>query len=264
MGIKRLSKQGQAIRSFLKLQLKLRKWTYREFAKHLMVSEISVKRWMTKQDIPLETLIRFGELLNFSVVGLINGNFQDARHFQFYTAEQESFFVANPRAALVFLKLLTRSGLETARRSVRATEGEFRGLIRSLENVGLLEHWPSDKIKMRLRGPFRWQDNGKMMSHYFPRLRDSLFHHFSKKFRKIVETPAKNDCGIFRPFEMYLHSNTAQEFSRELINLLSKYRQISAHEYGRNLTTEPIAGFIAVDRFDAWSDVFVKSAGLRR
>ena len=239
--------------------------TYLDLATKIGVSEVTVKRWLTRQDVKLERLAEIGRTLGFELTDLVQSDFLEIELAEEYSLEQELFFVGNSRPALLFLKLLVGFELRAVQRLIGMSETELIRSLRALEKIKVLEMLPGDKVRVQLKGPFRWRGDGPMMRHYFPILRDTLYRHFASQFEQMQDRPKASGYGVFRPFEMYLQHTTATQLSRELMVLLEKYRQISAFEYRSKKHVEPVAGLVAVDGFDAWAEIHLgrESAALK-
>jgi transcriptional regulator with XRE-family HTH domain len=243
--------QVSNLKSFLKRKLRQKEMTYHDLAMQIGVSEVTIKRWLTLRDLKLTQLGKIAKVLDFSIFDFIEDGFTKEGILEEYTLEQEQYFVKNPTAAYIFLKSLMGYGLDEISKTAQVSRTQFLRLLKEMEKVGVLELWPGDEIRVRLRGPFRFRNQGPNARCYAP------------LFEKILLTHFGNDLGsegAFRPFEMYLQRATALEFKRELLNVLEKYRQISALEYRGKKKVEPVAGIIGIDLFDAWSEVFLRAA----
>ena len=95
------------------------------------------------------------------------------------------------------------------------------------------------------------------MKDFIPLQYDSLYRHF-KSFSQYQERPNPESPAFYRPFEMYLDRQTANEFAAELSSILLKYRSISHIMYGRWKDLKSISGVVSVDQYDSWAEVLCK------
>ena len=67
---KTMSRKSRALREAFRRQLNSRNWTYADLAKKLRVSVPTVKRWMTKDDIPFEKVLLAIDIFEMSLSDL--------------------------------------------------------------------------------------------------------------------------------------------------------------------------------------------------
>lgn len=244
------------VRSFIKRRLKEKKMSYADLSRQLKVSEVTVKRWMSNQEPRLSDLEKIGKALGFSVRSPIS--FQSLRTpmEQTYTLEQEKYFVAKPSAALLFLKLLVGHTFEEALSSSRLSKKQAFTYLKEMEKLGILEQLPGDTVLVKLKGPFKWIQDGPMMTHYLNVFREVINENVGKMNPTFNDSERHGSHGFYRAFETYMQASTAQKFSEELRALFLHYRTIANLEYHNCLDVVPIAGILCMDTFDAWTEVF--------
>lgn len=255
----RQSSDLKFIRSFIKKQLRLKKWNYRKLAESLDVSEATVKRWLSQSDLSVTQLIQIGRVLDFNLIELTQAEFSDPKQFGFYSLSQENFLSHNPLAFYIFIKLAFGFSIKEVMKITSLTESELRKNLRSLEKVKLLELWPGDKIRLRLNGPYRIRPESEFAKKVSRKLKDVIMQHFNLKFNQRVEVPKSQSCTVFRPTELHLSRESAHQLSCELMNLLTKYATLSGIEAQNNVKLDPISILIGVDEFDAWLEVALRS-----
>jgi len=245
------------VRHFIKRRLKERRMTYADLAKTLKVSEVTVKRWMSNQEPRLSDLEAIGKVLGFSTRSPIAFTELSSSVEQLYTLAQEEYFVSKPLAAFLFLKLFIGETFENAISKSRISKKQAFSYLREMEELDIVEVFPSDKVVVKLKGPFKWIPNGPMMNHYLNTFREIINKNI--KDRNPIYDDAKNEYGFYRAFETYMQESTAKKFSQELRDLFLHYRTIANMEYRNRLNVVPVAGILCMDSFDAWSEVFLIS-----
>jgi transcriptional regulator with XRE-family HTH domain len=246
------------IRSFIKRQLEHRDLTYKELARAMNVSEITVKRWLTKRDFSTATLIEFGKILDFNVFDFIEANYFAPIHHQSYSIQQEEFLVKEPKAGLLLLKLIYNYPPEEIRQMLQISQAEFLRLLRKLDNLKFLELHPGEKIRFIMKGPFRAREEGPYLQKYAPRLRDLIFSYFKQNYQTFKERSDLKNFEISRPFEMYMSRESAVKFGHELVQLIAKYRQLTVLESKTGDKMIPVSGFVGLADYDSWKDAYLK------
>ena len=247
------------VRTFIKTKIRLRRINYGTLAKAIGVSEITIKRWMSSRDFSIRNLARIGRVLGFSIFDGVQSDYTDLKEFTPFSLAQERFLVANPFHQLLLIKLRDGIELDILQKRFRVSRSKLLKILRSLEEMKLIEHWPNDKIKVKLQGPFMLLPEGPIASVHFALLRDHLFTHFRKNFPPVTGIMADGDHKMFRPFEFSLTKSSAMAYVQELATIIAKYDRISSGEAERKEKVFPVASIIAVDRHDAWSAVLMEN-----
>lgn len=251
------SNLGSSLRSHIKAALKSKKMTYRDLAKLIHVSEVTVKRWMTTHDMQLETLIKVCGVLGINPISLVETEYSSALIGQEFTLKQESFLAVNPIEFLIFTKALMGHDFDEIRAHCKLSLKQMLKSCRTLEKQELLQLESKNKMRMLVQGPFHWRKNGTLEKNYFQNFRDAIYIHMLQ-YQSTVAVPNADDITLFRPFEFYLDPATASEMSTEFARLLMKYRLISHKNVRKWKSKKPVAGIIAMNYFDAWSKVFLE------
>jgi transcriptional regulator with XRE-family HTH domain len=251
------------LRDFIKFKLRLKGLTYKQLAKKLKLSEVTVKRWMSDRAFTILDLVQMGKVLDFGFFEVIRSDYSNLGQFSKFSHEQESHLVRHPQHQLLLIKLRDGLELNAACEKAEITLSAALKYLRALEEQELLEFWPGDKIKIKLKGPFQLLKDGPIAKIHFAKLRDYLFEHFKKNFPPLSEIESPNSLRTFRPFEFSLTEGSNRNFVRELESLIGKYDQISTFECARKEKVEPVSVIIAVDRHDAWKNVLHRERSLK-
>lgn len=247
------------LRLFIKQQLRRRGLTYKNAALRLGVSEVTVKRWLTNRDFSVATFFKIKKILNLSAfeIDLTRSDFTDPSTFTAYTEAQEKHFVENPKDLLFFLKLYFPMTLKQVQTYFGYSNLQTMRALSRLEKIGVLELWPQDVVRFKLKGPFRLRENGQISKILFAKVRDRLFAHFQKNFPPVTKIRDPNEISQFRAFEFYATEKTARQFSEDLRRLTAKYYQLGISESQRKEKVVPISAVIGVDQFDIWAEVLM-------
>jgi transcriptional regulator with XRE-family HTH domain len=250
------------LRNYIQKKLKIKKLTYKQLASELGVTEVTIKRWMTKRDFSVTQLIQIGEILGFGLFEVLHDDFKQTQTYQTYTDAQEKFMIEHPMAAFILMKLIAHEAPARVQKTYGLSSSAYFKIIRQLEAAGFLEILPGDKLRLMMKGPFLSQLDGAFSGHYIPRMRQFIWTHLESKFQKEIELKDEataEDFEIDRPFEMYMTREMAADFSKDLMQVLAKYRYLTvlAHKPGQD--SRPVSGYIGVTDYDLWRDVYLKS-----
>ncbi len=249
----------KSLKDFIKFKLKERQMTYKDLAKALNVSEVTVKRWLSSADISLRTLEQIGQILEFDLFGLLKSDFAKRSNYKYYTESQEQFLASHPLAFFIFIKLAFNFKVAEILAMAQISEAILLKQIKLLEKARLLERWPGDKIKFKLKGIFRAQSDGPLMKKYHPLIASGLMKHFSgSKYRQRIEYPEFPDCSLFRPTELYLSRSSAFNLTQELNQTLGKYARLGVSEKNQGLEVHPTSVIVGVSMFDIWAQVLLE------
>jgi len=144
----------------LKRELKARGITYAGVAKHLGMSEASVKRMFARREFTLSRLDRICEHagMEFSELARRIG-VPDAVISQL-SYEQEKEFVENPKLMLVALCTLNHWSFEDMAREYALEPAELVKLLARLDKLKFIELQPGNRIRLLVSRAFAWIPDG--------------------------------------------------------------------------------------------------------
>lgn len=156
--------ESQLIIQELKNILKSRGITYSSIADELELSESTIKRTFTSQSITLERLEQICQAANislFELTAMIKKPANESKHI--YTMEQERFLAKNPKY-LAYFDLLIRHGSVAKVRKIRpqVKEKNIKLYLKKLDDLGLIEWHPGDKIKFPIGRDVAWNADGPL------------------------------------------------------------------------------------------------------
>lgn len=150
----------------LKAQLKLRGLSYRDLARVWNLSESSVKRVMSSDEVSLARIESACRLMELPLGDFFQQvNFTKEAGLFYLSAEQEARLARDPEALNYFLLLYEgRSPSELVREYSINAEKNMR-LLNQLEKWGLIELHPQNRIKRKYLGNLRFRKNGPLGKH---------------------------------------------------------------------------------------------------
>ncbi len=251
------------VRATIKTLIKNRGYTYTDLAQVWNVSESSVRRIMSREDITLDRVNAVADWLGIkpSEIFLLSEQGEnDAHHL---TPEQDQYLAANPLGAYLYLRMMIGEPFHEFCTRTGFTEQELRPYLFQLEKIGLAELMSGDRLLCKFRGPFAWRKDGKMVNVFLPNFIKTVVEHFSKP-QFLSEYP--NDASVeymVRPFEMYLTKASLKAYVSELRDVVKKYRRITNSEIATESVGNlvPVSGIILVGELNGWEAVMMKRPG---
>ena len=150
----------------LKKELKAAQLTYADLAAKLGVAESSVKRMLSKGDMPLSRVDAICRALKLDF-GELARRVADAQPLvKELTQEQERAVVADKKLLLVAICVLSQWTLEQIVACYRLSEAECIACLAQLDRIGIIELRPLNRYRLRLAKAFRWRPHGPVMQFF--------------------------------------------------------------------------------------------------
>jgi DNA-binding Xre family transcriptional regulator len=161
---------------FLKKTLKNRGLKYSDVAKHLHVSESSIKRQFTQNDISLNRLEKICDLMSMDITDMVEMLNRETLKVEQLTVAQEKKIVSDSRLLLVTISVLNYLTFEEIFTLYDFEKAELIQLLLQLENINLIQLNPNNKIKTLISRTFQWQKNGPIQSYFEDYIQDDFFN----------------------------------------------------------------------------------------
>lgn len=163
----------------LKRELKTARMSYADLAVALGLAESSVKRMLSRGDMPLSRIDAICRALKLDFADLARRVADAQPLLAQLTAEQERAVVADKKLLLVAICVLSQWTLEQIVAAYRLTEAECIGYLVQLDRIGIIELRPLNRYRLKLAKAFRWRPHGPVMDYF----RDNaLLDYFSGGF----------------------------------------------------------------------------------
>ncbi len=163
----------------LKKELKSAQMTYADLALALGMAESSVKRMLSKGDMPLSRIDEICRALKLDFAELAKRVADMQPLVTGLTEAQEKAVVADKKLLLVAICVLSQWTLEQITASYRLSQAECIKYLAQLDRIGIIDLKPLNRYRLKLAKTFRWRPHGAVM-HYF---RDNaLLDYFSGGF----------------------------------------------------------------------------------
>lgn len=159
----------------LKQCLKQHHLTYADVAKQLNLSEASIKRIFSEENISLQRLDRICELMNMEITDLSKYAETSLQQIQELSEEQEIEFVKQPKLLFMAYMLLNDMDFETIITHYNIDKHEGIQLLAHLDRIKFIILLPENKIKMLTSRQFKWRKNGPIEKLFNEQIQKEFF-----------------------------------------------------------------------------------------
>jgi transcriptional regulator with XRE-family HTH domain len=150
----------------LKDELKAAGITYADLAVRIDMSESSVKRMFSKQDMTLSRIDDICQSCKLSFDDLARKVADSTPLAQELTLEQEHAVMADPKLLLVAICALSQWTFEQIVEAYRITEPELVSRLVKLDKLGVIELKPLNRYRLKVAKTFRWHSTGPLMKYF--------------------------------------------------------------------------------------------------
>ena len=150
----------------IKKELKAAQMTYTDLALALSMAESSVKRMLSKGDMPLSRIDEICRALKIDFSELAKRVADMQPLLAELTAAQEKAVVADKKLLLTAICVLSQWTLEQITSSYRLSEAECIKYFAQLDRIGIIELKPLNRYRLKLAKTFRWRPHGAVMDYF--------------------------------------------------------------------------------------------------
>lgn len=162
----------------LKQALKARGLTYARVATAIGLSEASVKRMLSKQDLSLARLEAICALAQVTLAELARGIDAEERLLTELTDAQEATIVENPVLFLAATSALNLVDFDQILDDYAVKPAELVAAFAALDRIGILRWLPNNRYRLLVARTFRWRPNGPIQRSF----REHAAEYFNSAF----------------------------------------------------------------------------------
>lgn len=169
-----MSQVKQLIKT-LKSAIRQHRKTYADIAVALGLSEVSVKRLFSKQDLSLSRLEQICHAIGMTLSELMEMAERASPPISQLTAEQEQELAADTRLLLVTYLALNRWQFDEITETYQFEPHELVQLLAKLERLNILQLLPLNRIRLLTSRNFSWRKNGPIQKIYTEQIQRDFF-----------------------------------------------------------------------------------------
>jgi transcriptional regulator with XRE-family HTH domain len=156
----------EAVKACVRVRLSERGWRYRDLADAVGVSEVTIKRWMTADDLSLSRVGRVAEALGLTAFELLRLA-QAGEEQTFLLSEAvEQALVSDREAHVAWEALRLGRDPEAVRVHYGHAPADWFRLLGRLEALGLVERHAGDRVRLQHHGIHNWLADGPLRDRY--------------------------------------------------------------------------------------------------
>jgi lambda repressor-like predicted transcriptional regulator len=156
----------QALVALIKTELRAAGITYAVLGTELGLAESSVKRMLSRAEMPLSRLDEICRVLKMDLAELAR-KLADAQPLQReLTLEQERAVVADRKLLLMAISCLSQWTPEQVVATYRLSEAEAVKYLAQLDRIGVIELRPLNRYRLKVAKTFRWRPHGPVMQYF--------------------------------------------------------------------------------------------------
>ena len=167
--------QAALLVEVVKRSLRERGLTYARVAKGLGLSESSVKRVFSQENLSLDRLEQICALMDLEIADLFDMTRAAERRITELTEEQEQVLVSDPKVLLVAILAINHWSASAILEKFRFSESELVALLVGLDRLGIISLLPGNRIKVRLAHNFSWRKGGPIQRFFEERVQEQFF-----------------------------------------------------------------------------------------
>ena len=210
----------------LKKALRSAGLTYADLARHLELSEASVKRLFHNSRFSLERLEQACALVGLQVSDLVERMRASVEHVSELTPQQERELIENPKLLLMIYLLLNQWPFDDIVATFTIEPGEGFRLLRQLEKLRMLEILPFNRVKLRTARNFGWCRDGPVQRFFQEQVQSEFFN---SRFNTPEADLRFVGARMSRTSLMHMHQSFAR-VAREFDDLARKDASLPAEE----------------------------------
>jgi len=196
----------------LKRALKLNGYTYADVARHLELSEVSVKKMFSTCHFTLKRIDRICQMIGMDFMDLVRMFDESRQQLSTLSLTQEQHLMGDRRLFLVAICARNHWSFDEILNSFRFSKSELIAYLNQLERLQLLELHPGNRIRLRVAEDFRWLPRGPI---------ETFFEH------RLLGEFLGSDFSNARDMRLYLHGPLTQAARERLMQRLN----VMAHEF---------------------------------
>lgn len=212
--------QTQQLIAMLKKALKAHGMTYADTARHLNLSEASVKRLFSQKRFTLQRLDQICQLIGLEISDLVRMiNEQASAQISGLTLEQEREIVADLELLLVAVCVLNRWSLDEIISYFELSEVDCIRHLTHLDHLQMIELLPNNRMKLLVSPHFKWRENGPIQQFFLERLQSDFF---GSRFDQASEA--------LIVLNGMLTSSSFEVFQRRMARLAREFDELSSND----------------------------------
>lgn len=159
----------------IKRSLREARLTYRDVARHLDLSEASVKRMFAQRQFSLDRVERILGLLRMDFADLVERVNERRQYAMQLTPEQEQALIGDEGLLVIAFLVLNRWSVEDITATYDFDERQVQHQLIRLDRLKLIELLPFNRYRLLIARNFTWRKNGPVQRYFATRIQTEFF-----------------------------------------------------------------------------------------
>ncbi len=179
--------QTKILITALKAQLKAHGKTYTDVAKHLNLSQASVKRLFSEGNISLTRLESICNLIELPLADLVLSMTIEHKKIDNLTLLQEQEIADDLLLLLLTVCVINGFTFDELLQEYSLTELECIQKLAKLDKLKIIELLPGNRFKLKISTNFSWLADGPIQRFFLKRVQEEFFNsHFKQPTEKLI------------------------------------------------------------------------------
>ena len=210
----------------LKRELRAKGLTYKDVADHLELTESSVKRLFSQEDLSIQRLDKICELLGIDLGDLTNLDRRDSRSIDVMSEKQEREIVQDEKMVAVSFLVYQGWTFEDILKHFQFSEPELIRMLALLDKLNLIELLPKNRIKLKVAHNLSWRKGGPIQRFYVEHFQSS----FMKSYFRDENEYLRLISGMYTPLTCSVILKKLQKLTFEVFQLSQEDKKIPLEE----------------------------------
>jgi len=200
--------------------------TYLNVADHLELTEASVKRMFSQEDISLKRLDSICQMLEIDLSHLTRTNDTDTRALILLTEAQETEIVSDERQLAISFLVLNGWTYDELLKYFDFDEPELIQRLAKLDRLKLIELLPKNRIKLRVAPNLTWLKNGPIQKFFVAHFQDPFMQNQFNKENDFLRFLS----GMYSPLTCSMILKKLNDLAAEIDQLNQQDRSLPLEE----------------------------------
>ncbi|MCP4326169.1 MAG: helix-turn-helix transcriptional regulator [Alteromonadales bacterium] len=179
--------QSHHLISALKVQLKVHSKTYADVAKHLGLSQASVKRLFSDGNLSISRLELICDFINLPFTELVLSMNIESYKITSLSLLQEQEIADDIMLLLVAVCVINGYTFSELLQQYQINEYECIQKLAKLDQLKVIELLPNNRIKLKIASNFSWLPDGPIQRFFLNRIKEEFFDsRFKKSTEKLI------------------------------------------------------------------------------
>lgn len=180
-------RQTHAVHVAIKKVLRSRSYTYADVTKVLEISESTVKRLFSRDQLSLERIEMLCDWLNIEFTELAELGREAEQRITRLTTRQESTLLADPPLFLLAYMLVNHWSQDEIQEVFDFDDANMIRLLAQLDRMDLIELLPHNRVRLLTARNFSWNPRGPIQRYFLDTvLREFMRSNFSRPGEKMA------------------------------------------------------------------------------